>query len=100
MLQWAWVKDLEKHKYSDFIRYFKIDELNEGVYEVRFFLNNSYDTFNSLQFSIQQKGAPLHLFRQNQKNSIEFIVNRGFLADKSWIGFFKKDKESNRNKII
>ncbi len=100
VLQWAWVKDLGKYQYSNKIRYLKLNKLDAGDYDARFFLNNSYYTFSSLQFSITKKDDTFYLY-QKSKNSIEIGLNDiNLLAEDTWLAIFKKGDASEWENII
>ena len=100
VIQWAWIKDLDKHKYESKIRLLKLNKLDAGEYDVRFFVNNSYETFSSLQFSIAQKDDVLSLY-QKSKNSIHMSINDlTLLAEDTWLAIFKKGDASEWGNII
>jgi 5-hydroxyisourate hydrolase-like protein (transthyretin family) len=101
VIQWAWVKDMEKPKYSNRkIRVLKLDKLNAGDYEIRFFVDNSYDTFASSEFLISDQDSLLSLYQKSQNNIEVVIRDINLLAEDTWIAIFKKDDVSERENII
>ena len=100
ILQWSWVKDLVKHDYSNKIRYMKLDHLNEGSYDVRFFENNSYDILASISFTKNAQANALKLTKVSQNRIGVTIRDINLLADDTWIAVFHKGDANEWNNVI
>jgi hypothetical protein len=95
VIQWAWVKDLSSYAFDDdgvtkYTKMFQDKGLDQGSYEVRYFLNNTYDTYRSQGFEINGGGGDADISIPVQVIDETIVLHSTFEGDQSWIGIYKK----------
>ena len=100
VLRWEWVKDLRgsliphdphNHKYFSY-------NLADGEYELRFFLNNSYETFASFEFTVNNVIDRPRLSIENQTE--EKITFSSTYGKETWIGIYRQHDYKNDWKYV
>lgn len=95
VLKWAWVKDIQNGiAPADSLknRYFSYS-LPDGEYEFRFFLDNSYKTFASFEFTADNViDSPKLTIEEQTEDKITFNSTYG---DKTWIGIYQRNTYRN-----
>lgn len=107
VIEWAWVSDLS----SSFYRW-SIRELNleEGDYEVRYFLNNSFDTYKkSASFYVEQHDNPHNVEtlistkvvkQDNSAYNVEVNFEKSSANQKDWVAIFVAGKAFKSSNVI
>jgi len=101
VIRWTWTKDMiNKHGW-------KVDNLNlpKGKYEVRYFLNNSYNVYKKSEyFSVVTDNSMARLddltleYKKNQTININFYDTMA--NKKDWIAIFKKGAKKEKKNIL
>jgi len=100
VLDWAWVKDIRNGiAPGDSLRnrYF-FYSLADGEYEFRFFLDNTYETFASFPFIVNDVIDNPKLTIENQTESK--ITFSSTYAKETWIGIYKRNEYHNDWKYV
>lgn len=102
VISWAWVKDIQvgiAPGDTNENRYFFYDiPEQDGDYEFRFFLNNSYKTFASFEFSSNK--ASDHPILSIKKQTEDKIIFNSTHLGKTWIGIYQRNKYQNDWKYV
>ncbi|CAA6808836.1 MAG: Unknown protein [uncultured Sulfurovum sp.] len=100
VISWAWVKDVQNTIApgdSAKNRYYSYD-LPDGEYELRFFLDNSYEIFASYAFEANKvKDMPMLSIEQQTKTNIFFSSTYG---KQTWVGIYQKNQHDNDWKYV
>ena len=98
VIQWAWVTNLDSYAFDNngvtkHAKIFPNQGLTEGEYVIKYFLNNSYDTYKSQTFEIVSDGEKAQISIVSQTDST-IKLNSTYQANEefqTWIGIYKKD---------
>ncbi|CAA6823487.1 MAG: Unknown protein [uncultured Sulfurovum sp.] len=103
VIKWKWARDL---KYSNKYWEVKVDDLEAGDYEVRFFLNNSYTTHVSSSFTVNKDENVKEVFEDKIINATDnYYVETVNLMNppqkpKDWIALFKEGAERTKENVV
>ena len=97
VILWKWVNELDSYKFAGEnlekeAKTFDVTGVDNGNYELRYFLNNSYDTYSSLNFQIGGNGGGDDKLTILSHDNSSITVNVTYVGDDSWLGIYEKGK--------
>jgi len=90
VLKWSWERDLDDCSDNNNEGCINFGDLEDGEYDIRFFLNNSYTTDYSKTVKLESENQPSFIkITQNYDDGLIDVVasSRG---NRTWIGVYKK----------
>ena len=110
VIKWVWVRDLRESLFpgdtvSPTKRYINIYGLKKGAYELRFFKDNSYTTYDTYKFWID--GLDYHdiTLTLNEKvfdygDDYTLKMDATYLDSKTWVGIYRDGDSRNWENVI
>jgi len=97
--QWTWVRDGLDDSY-----YLPLSvNLSDGTYEARYFLNNSYDVYDSFSFDISGEnggGESSISVESVSSSSVEFSISSNHAGDEDWVAVYRKGESNDWDNVI